>query len=110
MGRLTTHVLDTARGRPAEAVVISAYRITSSGRTNLGSFTTNADGRVDGAILQGDDFVVGEYELDFAIGDYFQAETFLTTVTVRFRVSDAAAHHHVPLLVSPFGYSTYRGS
>lgn len=117
MGRLTTHVLDTAHGKPAAGVLIWLYRIEASGaRLRLAAFTTNADGRCDQPLLEGAAFVVGTYELEFHVGDYFaqagviQAEPkFLDIVTVRFGIA-ADQHYHVPLLISPFAYSTYRGS
>jgi 5-hydroxyisourate hydrolase len=116
MGRLSTHVLDTARGKPAAGVRIALYRV-DGGHSLLREVTTNADGRTDGPLLEGADLVAGVYELQFAIGDYLRglglagAEVlFLDTVPIRFGVPDAGQHYHVPLLVSPFGYATYRGS
>jgi 5-hydroxyisourate hydrolase len=102
---LTTHVLDTAHGRPAAGVAIELR--DAAGRT-LGEFVTNADGRTDGPLLERPE--AGEYELVFAVGDYFGEAPFLDRVPVRFRIADPAAHYHVPLLVSPWAYSTYRGS
>ena len=117
MGKLTTHILDTAQGRPAGGVSIDLYRCTAAGRCALGHALTNADGRCASPLLADSAFVSGVYELDFQIGDYFArqqlggpAPRFLDVVTLRFGVSDADADYHVPLLVSPFGYSTYRGS
>ena len=117
MGRLTTHILDTAHGRPGAGIAISLFRIDGGQRVALGHFISNADGRCDAPLLQGDDLAVGVYELDFAVGDYFCAlgldlpqPRFIDVVTLRFGIADAAAHYHVPLLVSPYGYSTYRGS
>ncbi|HWA51381.1 MAG TPA: hydroxyisourate hydrolase [Dongiaceae bacterium] len=118
MGRLTTHVLDTAHGKPAAGVLIWLYRIETSGaRMRLGAFTTNGDGRCDQPLLEGAGFTVGAYELEFHVGDYFaragvtQAEPkFLDVVTIRFGIAAADQHYHVPLLISPFAYSTYRGS
>jgi len=116
MGFLSTHVLDTANGRPAGGMLIELFRVDDE-RCQLGSVTTNADGRCDAPLLQGNAFVAGEYELVFHAGDYFAASgleqtqpRFLDHVVIRFGVSDADAHYHVPLLVSPFAYSTYRGS
>lgn len=111
MTGLTTHILDTAHGRPAAGVAIRLFR-THPERTLLGRFVSNQDGRCDEPLLQGDAFTAGEYELEFAIGDYFKTEgtRFLDQVVIRFGVSDPAQHYHVPLLVSPFGYTTYRGS
>ncbi len=115
--RLTTHVLDTAAGRPAAGVRIELSR---DGET-LRDTVTNDDGRADGPLLAGADFTPGVYELAFHVGDYFRAQAnarernipeppFLDVVPVRFGVSQADRHYHVPLLISPFGYSTYRGS
>jgi 5-hydroxyisourate hydrolase len=102
---LTTHVLDIARGRPAAGVAIELLR----GGEVLASAVTNADGRTDGPLLEA--LEAGEYELRFAVGDYFGGEPgFLDVVPVRFGVTDPGSHHHVPLLVAPGGYSTYRGS
>jgi 5-hydroxyisourate hydrolase len=102
---LTTHVLDLARGRPAAGVAIALAR----GDEVLATAVTNADGRTDTPLL--DVLEAGTYELRFAVGDYFGDEPrFLDVVPVRFTVSDPDAHHHVPLLVAPGGYSTYRGS
>ena len=111
-GYLTTHVLDTARGLPAEGVAVSLYRLGADGaRGLLAEMRTNADGRTDTPILPADSFATGDYELVFHAGDYLRAhgapDTFLDLVPLRFRMLEAA-HYHVPLLVSPFGYSTYR--
>jgi 5-hydroxyisourate hydrolase len=106
-GRLTTHVLDTAHGRPAAGVSIVLRR---DGEV-VARAVTNADGRTDGPLLEGEALVAGRYELTFGIGAYFgDADGFLGEVPVRFRVADAGQHYHVPLLASPFAYSTYRGS
>ncbi len=117
MGRLTTHVLDTARGRPGQGIRIEVYRLSEEGRHRLKEVVTNDDGRCDAPILEGDDFTVGEYELLFHAGDYLRQQgikadepRFLDVIPLRFGVADAAAHYHVPLLLSPYGYSTYRGS
>jgi len=117
VGRLTTHVLDTARGRPAAGVKIALYRVRDDGHTKIAETVTNADGRSDAPLLEGKALVVGSYELVFAAGDYLRAigqaageVLFLDQVPIRFGVSDADAHYHVPLLLSPFAYSTYRGS
>ncbi len=101
---LTTHVLDLAAGRPAAGVAITLLR----GEEVVARAVTNADGRTDAPLL--DALEAGEYELRFAVGDYFGGAGFLDVVPVRFGVVDPAAHHHVPLLVAPGGYSTYRGS
>ena len=115
-GYLTTHVLDTARGCPARGLEIELYRLDGDRRELLATKTTNADGRTDGPILPEGDFRTGSYELVFHAGAYFAASglgsgapRFLDRVPVRFGM-DADDHYHVPLLLSPFGYSTYRGS
>ena len=116
-GYLTTHVLDTARGMPAAGLRIELCRLAGDARFALGSFTTNADGRTDVPVLPAEDFAVGAYELVFYASDYIAAISatleqgvFLDAVPVRFTISDATAHYHVPLLLSPYGYATYRGS
>lgn len=116
-GYLTTHVLDTARGRPAEGMKIDLYRIEGDTWTYLETKVTNADGRTDGPILPVDGFLTGTYELLFHAGDYLdrvgappEQPRFLDRIPIRFGISDAGAHYHVPLLLSPFGFSTYRGS
>ncbi len=115
-GYLTTHVLDTARGCPAEGLQIDLYRIEGESRTLLKTLKTNHDGRTDEQILPASDFQIGDYELVFHAGAYLDAsgtppETprFLDVIPIRFGMSEAA-HYHVPLLLSPFSYSTYRGS
>ncbi|MEN3794012.1 hydroxyisourate hydrolase [Fulvimarina sp. MAC3] len=116
-GTLTTHVLDTATGRPAAGLSIKLYRVGSSGaREKIADVTTNSDGRCDGPILGSDGFQIGLYELVFAAGAYFDGldldlpdPKFLDDVVIRFGMSEHT-HYHVPLLISPFGYSTYRGS
>ena len=117
MGKLTTHILDTAHGRPGAGIAISLFRVEGKSRTLLGRFISNADGRCDAPLLHDADFKDGIYELDFAAGDYFAAAgvelpqpRFVDVVTLRFGIADAQAHYHVPLLVSPYAYSTYRGS
>ncbi|MEM7216111.1 MAG: hydroxyisourate hydrolase [Pseudomonadota bacterium] len=113
IGRLTTHVLDTAGGKPAANLSISLYRIDADNTKFLKSVRTNEDGRCDAPLLEGEDFRTGEYELSFDVGGYFERaepSPFLGTVPIRFGISDPSEHYHVPLLVSPFGYSTYRGS
>lgn len=116
MGRLTTHVLDTAHGRPGAGIAIDLYRVDAT-RTRIAQATTNADGRCERPLLEGEGFEVGVYELVFRAGNYFAGQgvtmakpRFLDEVVIRFGVSDPAAHYHVPLLISPYGYSTYRGS
>jgi 5-hydroxyisourate hydrolase len=113
MSGLTTHVLDTMHGRPAAGV---ALRLLRKGAV-LARAVTNADGRCDSPLLAGDALTPGAYRLEFEIGAYFQDQgvslgkpTFLETVAIEFGVADGEAHYHVPLLVSPFAYSTYRGS
>ena len=103
---LTTHVLDTTNGRPAAAMKIELWL---SGKL-LKTVTTNADGRTDSPLLGEDEFSTGSYELVFFVGDYFGERRFLDRVPVRFTIDDAKAKYHVPLLVSPWAYSTYRGS
>ncbi len=116
-GRLTTHVLDTARGKPAAGVKIMLYRVSGNSHRKIAETVTNADGRTDAPMLTGKDFTAGSYELVFCAGDYLRATgqaegdvLFLDEIPIRFGVSDAAQHYHVPLLISPFAYSTYRGS
>ena len=116
-GYLTTHVLDTARGRPAAGMKIALYRVSGNAHRKLVEMVTNSDGRTDAPILPQEKFATGTYELVFFAGDYLRetgqagAEPlFLDQVPIRFGLSDGAAHYHVPLLISPYGYSTYRGS
>jgi len=115
-GRLTTHVLDTARGRAAVGVMVSLWRINGESRDLIREVVTNADGRTEEPLLAGEALTEGSYELVFDVGAYFGGTgdvddpPFLDRVPVRFGVSDPAAHYHVPLLVSPWAYSTYRGS
>jgi len=106
-GRLTTHVLDTAHGRPAAGVGIELARLDGAERTVLETVVTNRDGRTDEPLLT--ELELARYELTFAVGAYFGAGLY-DEVPVRFRIEDADAHYHVPLLVSPWSYSTYRGS
>jgi 5-hydroxyisourate hydrolase len=117
MGFLTTHVLDTAQGLPAERVDFVLYRLDQEQRVEVSRGRTNADGRADGPLLADGAFVTGTYELVFDVGGYFHHQPldtshppFLDLVTIRFTVADASEHFHVPLLVSPWAYSTYRGS
>lgn len=110
-GKLTTHVLDTMNGRPAAGMAVVLARINGDSRELVGEVRTNSDGRVDEPLLEGSDFGAGTYELTFDVGGYFGSDDgFLGKVPVRFAVTDGAMHYHVPLLVSPFAYSTYRGS
>ena len=108
-GRLTTHVLDTANGRPAAGIPIELARVDGERREVLRTLATNDDGRTDEPLLAGGELHAGTYELTFDVGGHFE-EGFLDRVPVRFTIADAAAHYHVPLLVSPWSYSTYRGS
>lgn len=117
MGRLSTHVLDTAKGKPAKGVKITLYQLVGQDRQKMTEVVTNADGRTDGPLLQGDALETGVYELVFCAGDYLRASgqagegvLFLDEIPIRFGVPDASQHYHVPLLISPFAYSTYRGS
>ena len=117
MGRLTTHVLDTAHGRPGAGIRVRLYRATGSGFSLVREASTNSDGRCDAPLLEGAAFKSGQYRLVFAAGAYFAAQglrlpqpAFVDDVTLDFGVADAHAHYHVPLLVSPYSYSTYRGS
>ena len=118
MAGLSTHVLDTARGIPAAGMAVALWRIRpDGGRDRLKAFTTNPDGRADGPVLSPAETERGTYELVFGAGDYFRAAgvalpdpPFLDEIALRFGIADPAAHYHVPLLVSPWSYSTYRGS
>lgn len=113
-GRLTTHVLDTALGKPAENLRIDLFRIEGERAVVIGSTRTNDDGRCDVPILSGDAMKSGTYELRFHAGDYLgQTDgeiAFLNIIPIRFGIADVSAHYHVPLLLSPYSYSTYRGS
>lgn len=117
-GRLTTHVLDTALGRPAAGLAIDLFRLRPDGSAEpVASVVTNTDGRVDGPLLAGAAFLAGTYELRFRAGDYLRRTgaavtdpPFLDVVPIRFTVTDPGQHYHVPLLVTPWSYSTYRGS
>ena len=118
MGNLTTHILDTTCGLAAAGVHIQLSRVNGDGtRTELHTTFSNDDGRCDAPLLSGESFVSGQYELEFAIGDYFAAKgvpmsepRFLDVVVLRFGIADEDSHYHVPLLVTPYSYSTYRGS
>ena len=112
MGKLTTHVLDTALGRPAAGLRIEVWR-----ESLIKSIVTNADGRADAPLLEGAAFTAGQYEVRFFAGDYLRGlnlklvePLFLDVIPIRFGIADASQHFHEPLLLSPFGYSTYRGS
>lgn len=123
MGRLTTHVLDTTNGRPGNGIVVSLYRLDDEQRSFIKRTVTNDDGRCDEPVLEGADFSRGVYELVFSAGAYFAAmeevsasrpaspqPPFLDEVVIRFGVASPDQHYHVPLLISPYSYSTYRGS
>ena len=117
MGKLTTHVLDTAHGRPGAGIQVELFKLEGDARRSLARTVTNDDGRCDEPLLEGEALVPGEYELVFHAGDYFAAAgvsvpqpRFVDRVVLRFGIADAGAHYHVPLLVSPWAYSTYRGS
>ena len=116
MTKLTTHVLDIYSGKPGIGIKVELYRIQNNKREKLKSVTLNNDGRADNPLIEGSDFKEGQYELVFFVDDYFKKKTktpkipFLDDVVIKFGVSDIKEHYHVPLLVSPWGYSTYRGS
>lgn len=117
MGKLSTHVLDTARGRPASGMRIDFAVLEGGAWRSLKTVTTNADGRTDEPLLAGDTLRTGEYELVFHVADYFRGQgvnlpepPFIDRVPVRFGIASAAENYHVPLLCSPWSYSTYRGS
>ena len=116
-GWLSTHILDTSSGLPAENVKLLLSILKAGRQEQLVEAYTNSDGRTDTPLLEGEKFVCGIYEISFYIGDYFGMRNsqstnnpFLNVVPVRFGIEDASKHYHVPLLVSPYGYSTYRGS
>ena len=117
MGKLSTHVLDTAHGRPGAGVRLELYAIDSCGRTLLKTAHTNADGRCDGPLLEGEQLRPGQYELVFHTGDYFAAQgveqpspRFLDRIAIAFGIFDSSQNYHVPLVVTPWSYSTSRGS
>ncbi|MGH1412009.1 MAG: hydroxyisourate hydrolase [Pelagimonas sp.] len=116
-GYLTTHILDTARGVPAAGVKIALYRVSGNAHHKIAETVTNDDGRTDAPILPVESFKTGTYELVFFAGEYLRATEqsgddplFLDQIPLRFGMSDEDAHYHVPLLLSAYGYSTYRGS
>ena len=117
MGQLTTHVLDTARGLPAGGVLVEAHLVRANERTPVGTATTNDQGRTDTPLVAGGRFERGVYELTFHVGDYFRRggvtisdPPFLDRVVIRVGIADPAAGYHIPLLISPYGYTTYRGT
>ena len=117
MARLSTHVLDTSQGRPAAGIAVNLYRIAGAGREHCAGAVTNRDGRTDEPLLSGDQIPIGVYELVFAAGAYLRQQgvvlpdpAFLDEVVVRFGIAEPTGNYHVPLLLSPYGYSTYRGS
>jgi len=116
-GRLTTHVLDTALGKPAAGLTIDLFWLEQGDRQRITTVKTNADGRVDAPLVEGVGFMAGTYELLFHAGDYLRGTgadlpdpAFLDVIPLRFGVADPSSHYHVPLLLSAYGYSTYRGS
>lgn len=116
MGKLTTHVLDTAQGRPGAGIALRLFKVTADGRELLKQMVTNQDGRADSPLLPEDELTIGTWELEFDVATYFAAQPvrvadppFLDRITLRFSTA-ADEHYHVPLLVSPWSYSTYRGS
>lgn len=117
MGKITTHVLDTAQGIPGRGISINLYYKDLAGQQLITSRITNDDGRCDAPLLEGDQLLVGEYILEFDVASYYKKSAlklsephFLNQVLIQFCVGDAQAHYHVPLLVTPWSYSTYRGS
>ena len=109
-GRLSTHVLDTGAGRPAPGVKIKLHETGLSARALLQETITNADGRTDAPLMAGEPLRIGTYELTFHIGDYFGKAGFLDIVPIRFSIAEPEGHYHVPLLATPWSYTTYRGS
>ena len=116
MTKLTTHVLDIYSGKPGKGIKVELYFVSGENKTKLKSITLNDDGRSDKPLVEQDQFKEGKYELVFFVGDYFKSITknndlkFLDDVVIRFGISNNKEHYHVPLLVSPWSYSTYRGS
>jgi 5-hydroxyisourate hydrolase len=110
VGKLTTHVLDTANGRPGAGIAIELYRLEGKTDMLVTKATTNRDGRTDAPLLEGEKLRNGTYQIVFHVGAYFKSQGFLDAVPIRFKIDNAAAHYHVPLLCSPWGYTTYRGS
>jgi 5-hydroxyisourate hydrolase len=117
MGKLTTHVLDTAHGGPAAGMAVRLYRVAEGGLEPVKALRLNADGRAEGPLLEGEALLVGRYRLVFEVAEYFAARgvelpepPFIDEVPLDFGIADPGSHYHVPLLVSPWSYSTYRGS
>jgi 5-hydroxyisourate hydrolase len=117
MARLSTHILDTSRGVPAQRIAVEVHILAGGARESLAKTATNAQGRTDAPLLSADRLTPGVYELTFHVGDYFRGlgipltdPPFLDRVVVRFGIADPAGDYHVPLLISPYGYSTYRGT
>ena len=117
MGKLSTHVLDVTQGKPGAGMEVELYAVEGQGRTLLKSIVTNHDGRCDAPLLQGEEMQPGQYELVFAAGDYFAKQgvqmpnpRFIDRVIIAFGIADPEQNYHVPLVVSPWAYSTYRGS
>jgi 5-hydroxyisourate hydrolase len=115
VGRLTTHILDTAQGKPAAGMVFDLYFLAGQSRQHLAQFISNSDGRTDTALLSAAEVQVGSYELLFQVGSYYHqldlpSPSFLDEVPIRFGIAAITENYHVPLLVSPWSYSTYRGS
>ena len=110
MGKLTTHVLDTAHGKPGAGITVELFSVEGAQLSLVKTVKTNSDGRTDAPLLEGAALRAGTYQLVFHVGASFKGEGFLDQVPVRFKVADAGAHYHVPLLCSPWSYTTYRGS
>ena len=117
MGKLSTHVLDTTQGKPGAGLSLALYAVGAGSRVLIKTDTTNADGRCSAPLLEGTAMQPGRYELVFAAGDYFAAQgvalpepRFIDQVTIAFGIADASQNYHVPLVVTPWSYSTYRGS
>ncbi len=116
MTKLTTHVLDVYSGKPGNGVKVELYYLKNNDRKKIKSITLNNDGRAEEPLIEGVNFIEGKYEIVFFIGDYFKKTIdskklpFLDDVIIRFGISNSKEHYHIPLLVSPWSYSTYRGS
>lgn len=117
MAKLTTHILDTVHGKPAAGIRVALFSVVDGRQIEMAIAETNSDGRCAQPLLEGNSFVAGEYQLEIEVAEYFRRQVsppaeppFLNTVVIRFCVADPSQHYHVPLLVSPWSYSTYRGS